>query len=110
MLHHGLERGILFHVLGHIITVIFGVRNLLVFQVVQIRVVIGTGVSNGQAAGLVVSGYKNQRFIGVLFVKFQRLIHCVSQSPCVGNGGSGYRELHKVQRLRTVQNPVSVLG
>src|SRR5699024_10382617 len=63
VLHHVFKAGFVLFVSRHIIAVKFGVGDFLLVHIGQEGVVVGTGIADGQAAGLVVAGYNNQRFV-----------------------------------------------
>ena len=86
---HLLKGGAFLFVLGDIVGVVLGVADLLVGQVLQEGVVVGPGVADGQAAGLVVAGHQDQRLVGVLVVEGDGFLDRVGQRLGVAQGGTG---------------------
>ena len=55
----------------------------------QEGIVVGAGVTDGQAAGLMVAGDNNQGFGGMLFIEGQGFLYRLAKGQGVGDGGAG---------------------
>ena len=89
ILHGVLEGGVVLLVLGHVLLVELGVGDGLAGQVAEIGVVVGSGIADGQSAGLVVAGHQDQGVSGMLLGEVHGHLNGVRQSQGVGHGGAG---------------------
>ena len=89
ILEHILKGGLVLPVFGHIVAVKLGVGDFLVGEVGEIGVVVGAGIADGQASGLVVAGDDDEGLIGMAFGELDGNVHRFGEGDGVGDGGAG---------------------